>query len=178
MKNSLKILSTLIIFVGISCQKNQEKAKRLDTTHIEKTVLVKKEENNEERVFFKKNEIEFTDSNDKYISTKNEVILFRPTEFNFGRMVEDSQSNDLVELDAKFEELTNSIIDTFKNTKDLPISICEKSYIEFSVGQDTLYFNTNKQLYGILLCKYGEFPVFKNASEINLISQIKNHYNL
>lgn len=178
MKNSLKILSTLIIFVGISCQKNQEKTKGLDTTQFEKTVPIKKEENKEERVFFKKIEIEFTDSNDIYISTKNEVILFRPTEFNFGRMVEDSQSNDLVELDAKFEELTNDAIHAFKNIKDLPITICEKSFIEFSVREDTLYFDANKQLYGILLCKKGELPIYKNASEINIISQIKNHYNL
>jgi len=178
MKTILKILLLLIFILEISCQSNKEKIKKMDPNKIENTDDEINEENKEEKLFFNKNEIEFLDSNDKYISKKNEVILFRPTEFNFGRMVEDSQSNDLVELDGKFEELTNNIINSFKNRKNLPITICEKSYIEFSIGEDTLYFDASKQLYGILLYKKGELPIFKNASENNMISQIKNHYNL
>jgi len=177
MKSILKLVAVLLIFSTLSCKSNNEKSETMDPQKIDKTQPSKIEDIESAKLFFTKDEIDFADSSDMYRSTKNEIILFRPTEFDFGKMVEDNQSDELVELDGNFEKLTNTIIDTFKNTT-LAITICEKPYIAISNENDTLYFDTNKHLYGILFNKKGELPIFIEATENDVTSHIKNHYNL
>jgi len=172
----LKIMIFLLL-ISIGCQPKKEIPKVMNPNKIEKKAS-KIKNIEEKRFFFKKNEITITDTKNMLVSNSNEVILFRPTEFNFGQLLEDTQSDDLVKLDGDFEELTNTIIDTFKENKNIKITVCEKPYVAIYQANDTLYLDAKKHLYGIIFNKKGEQPIFKNTTDQNIILQIKTHYNL
>lgn len=185
MKKICKLLLLLVLLVEISCQANKEKTSTMEPKKINKTLSSKtedlaadKEVVKEENVFFTKYEIDLSNTNNIYNSNSNEVILFRPTEFDFGKMVEETQSDELLDLDGNFEELTNHIIDTFKGNKKLKITVCEKSYISVPNKKDTLYLDASKHLYGIVFNRKDQLPIFKEATEENIIAQIKNYFNL
>ena len=185
MKKICNLLLLLVLLVEIGCQANKEKTSTMDPKTINKTISSKtedltagKEVVKEKNVFFTKHKIDLSSTNNVYISDQNEVILFRPTEFNFGKMVEDTQSDELLDLDGNFEELTNHIIDTFKGNNKFSITVCEKSYISIPNKKDTLYLDTSKHLYGIVFNKKDLPPIFKEATEENIIAQIKNYFNL
>ncbi len=133
-----------------------------------------------EKFFFLKNEIDLPIKKKVYLSTENEVILFRPTEFNFGKMVEDNQSDKLVTLDGNFEVLTNRVTNSFKNSENVKITISEKEMIAITSEVDTLYLNTSKHIYGIIINKPPNKPIFlksnHTAKEIsNTINKIFNN---
>ena len=133
-----------------------------------------------EKFFFLKNEIDLPVKKKVYLSTENEVILFRPTEFDFGKMVEDSQSDKLVTLDGNFEALTNRITNSFKNNKNIKITISEKDIIAIASTIDTLYLDTSKHLYGIIINRLQNEPIFlksnHSSTEItNIIHKIFNN---
>ncbi len=133
-----------------------------------------------EKFFFLKNEIDLPIKKKVYLSTENEVILFRPTEFNFGKMVEDNQSDKLVTLDGDFEVLTNRVTNSFKNSENVKITISEKDIIAVAGTIDTLYLDTSKHLYGIIINKPPNKPIFlksnHTAKEIsNTINKIFNN---
>ncbi len=143
------------------------------------------ESNNEititkEKFFFLKDEINLPIKNKVYLSSENEVILFRPTEFNFGKMVEDNQSDKLVKLDGNFEELTNQIVNTFKNNKNVKITVSEKDIVAVNNLNDTLYLDATKHLYGIVINQLQSEPVFlkSNLSSNEVIRKINEIYNL
>ncbi len=134
----------------------------------------------EEKFFFLKNEIDLPVKKKVYLSTENEVILFRPTEFDFGKMVEDNQSDKLVTLDGNFEALTNRITNSFKNNKNVKITISEKDIIAIASTIDTLYLDTSKHLYGIIINRLQNEPIFlksnHSSTEItNIIHKIFNN---
>jgi len=133
-----------------------------------------------EKFFYLKNEIDLPTQNKIYYSTKNEVILFRPTEFDFGKMVEDNQSSKLVKLDGNFEKLTNQIVNTFKNNKNIKITVSEKEMVAINNLKDTLYVSTSKHLYGIVINQLQSEPVFlkSNVSSTEIIRKINETYNL
>ena len=133
-----------------------------------------------EKFFFLKNEIDILAKNKLYLSAENEVILFRPTEFNFGKMVEDNQSDKLVNLDSNFEELTNQILSTFKNNEKIKITISEKNMIAINNMKDTLYLDASKHLYGIIINKTESEPIFlkPNLSSKEVTRKVNEIYNL
>ena len=134
----------------------------------------------EEKVFFFKNEINVPTKNNIYTSTKNEVILFRPTEFDFGLMVEDNQSDALVALDGNFEELTNTMLDRYKNNKKVRITISEKPFIAVTSNNDTLYLDASKHKYGIVINALQAKPIFLDPNQTieNLTHKINTIFNL
>ncbi|MCF6348657.1 MAG: alpha/beta hydrolase [Flavobacteriaceae bacterium] len=133
-----------------------------------------------EKLFFLKNEIDLPIKKKIYLSTKNEVILFRPSEFNFGKMVEDNQSDALIKLDGNFEKLTNEIVTTFKNNKNVKITISEKDIVAVNNLSDTLYLDTSKHRYGIVINQLESEPVFLKSgiSTNDVIYKINKTFNL
>jgi len=133
-----------------------------------------------EKFFFLKDEIDLPNKRKIYTSTKNEVIIFRPTEFNFGKMVEDNQSDKLVKLDGDFEKLTNRIVNTFKSNKDVKVTISEKDMVAVNNLKDTLYLDASKHLYGIVINQLQSEPVFlkSSISSNDIIDKINKTYNL
>lgn len=132
----------------------------------------------EAKVFFSKNEISLPHRDSIHFAKGNEIILFRPSEFDFGLRLEDTQNENLLDLDGNFEELTNNIVSTFRKNKNVKITICEKPMVAISQDSDTVYFDTSKDLYGILFCKPNSEPVLKPATEKNILDQIKTNYDL
>ena len=172
MKRTLFItFCVYLCFLG--CKKDTKKTIPEDLNEIEENSPKK-----EVKVFFSKDEISLPQLDSIHFAKGNEVILFRPTEFDFGQRLEDTQNQTLLDLDGDFEELTNNIIDAYKNNKNVKISICEKPIIAIPQTSDTLYFSTSKNLYGILFCKPNSRPILKAPAEKNIIKQIETSYSL
>lgn len=170
MKNLLVLIS---IFFIVGCKTEKPKNTIMDPNKVERNSAKR-----EVKIFFTKDEIVLPSIDSIYTSKENEVIIFRPTEYNFGKLVEETQSEDLLNLDGEFEELTLEIIDTFKGNKKVKISICEKPFIAIDQPNETLYLDTSKDLYGVIFCRKNQKPVFKSATEQNIIKQIKVAYNI
>ncbi len=149
-------------------------------SHLKSNINVTDETANKEKIFFKKDEIKLPEDKEIYTSSKNEIILFRPTEFEFGKMVEDSQSDSLVALDSHFEKLANSIAKTFKDSKNTTVTIVEKPFVAIKNTHDTLYLDTSKSLYGIVIHQLQSPPVFVEANQPieKLIHTINTTFNL
>ena len=135
---------------------------------------------NNEQFFFKRDNIKLPVPNKIYTSSSNEVVLFRPTEFEFGKMVEDNQSSKLVSLDEKFEALTNTLVAKYSNNRQLKITISEKPYIAVENTKDTLYLNASKLLYGIVINRQESKPryISPHYSIDELTKQINTIFNL
>ena len=152
--------------------------------HLETKMASKEKEDTvvkNEQFYFTKENIELPTSKEIYTSIKNEVVLFRPTEFDFGKMVEDNQSSKFVALDEKFEALTNAIVTKYKNNKAITITISEKPCIGVASTKDTLYLNASTHVYGIVINQRESKPIFVNPNssieavtkKINTIFKIK-----
>jgi esterase/lipase len=133
-----------------------------------------------EKFFFLKDEIDLPNKRKIYLSTINEVIIFRPTEFNFGKMVEDNQSDKLVRLDGNFEKLTNRIVNNFKNNKNIKVTISEKDIVAVNNLKDTLYLDASKHLYGFDINQLQSEPVYlkPSISTNKVIDKINKTFNL
>jgi len=127
-------------------------------------------------LFLSKDELVETDQSSIHFSEGNEVILFRPSENDFGRLLEDTQDKVWLTVDDKFEELNTSLTNTFKESAGLRISVVEKLLIGVSRSTDTLYFDASKQHYGLILCNSDIAPLFLPHDANNIIEVIKSHY--
>ncbi len=169
-KRPIVILMLLIFFSGCKSEKKDSIP-----------VVPKKEErslpNSLVKIFFAKSEISLPSGDSIHFASGNEVVLFRPTEYDFGLHLENTQDKSLLDRDGDFEELTNEIVATFKNNSNVKISICEKPMVAISGDADTLYFDTSNDLYGILFCRSKAEPLFKKATEENIIDLIASTYN-
>jgi pimeloyl-ACP methyl ester carboxylesterase len=133
-----------------------------------------------EKFFFLKDEIDLPNQRKIYLSTINEVIIFRPTEFNFGKMVEDNQSDKLVKLDGNFEKLTNRIVNTFRNNKNIKVTVSEKDIVAVNNLKDTLYLDASKHLYGFVINQLQSEPIYikPGISTNEVIDKINKTFNL
>lgn len=129
-------------------------------------------------LFLSKSELPNTDQSSIHFSEGNEVILFRPSENDFGLLLEDTQDKSWLTVDDKFEELSTSLTRTFKEGTGLRISVVEKPLVGVSRSSDTLYFDAGKQHYGLILCNADIAPIFLPHDAKNIIEVIKSHYAL
>ena len=129
-------------------------------------------------LFLTKDQLGDSDVNTAYFSHNNELIIFRPSENDFGLLLEDTQDKSWLTVDDKFEALGTTLNTTFGETSGLRISVVEKPLIAVSRSTDTLYFEASKKHYGILMCTSDTEPVFLPHDAVNVIEAIKSHYAL
>lgn len=171
MKKRLFVISMVLIFFS-GC-----KSEKKDTPPVAPDKLERSLPNDLVKVFFTESEISLPSRDSIHFASGNEVVLFRPTEFDFGLRLENTQDQSLLDRDGDFEELTNEIVATFKNNSKLKISICEKPMVAISGETDTLYFDTTNDVYGFLFCRSNAEPFFKEATENDIIELIASTYN-
>lgn len=157
----------------IACKKPAQNT--VPETSNQNEILVAEEKPN---LFFNSNDIAAIPLEKVYFSNKNDVILFRPSENEFGLLLEDTQDTAWLSVDDKFETLTNMLKNAFKDRKEFKISTIEKPMIAVTSITDTLFFDAAKQRYGLILCSQNSEPVFIPHDAPNVITLIKSHFNL
>lgn len=176
-----KLIVILTITFLVSCNTKNKDKKDIeesvsDTDQRDVRDIIEKKAS---KIFYLKDEISLPANDNIFYTGENEVVLFRPTENDLGILLEETQDQALLDLDGNFEALTNQIIINYSANENVKISICEKPMIAISQENDTLYFDTSKDRYGLIFCKSkNQRPIYKMAQEKNLIQLIKDEYNL
>ena len=120
--------------------------------------------------------LKISDWNQVYFSNGNEVVLFRPSENDFGLLLEDTQDKRWLGVDDEFEMLSNSLTADYSKNSAINITVVESPFIAIPTANDTLFFDATKYHYGVLLCKSNVLPEFVAHDAKNLLELIDLTY--
>lgn len=175
----IRIMGCWVILILVIACKKEPQSKQIKTS-IEETVAIEEPTASEPTLdlFLNKDEISPIDPKKIHYSANKGVVLFRPSENDFGLLLEDTQDKSWLTVDDQFEALSTSLAATIDANKELAISVVEKPVIAIARAEDTLYFDAAKRHYGLLLCTADREPVFIAHDTNNIIDLIKSHYTL
>ena len=176
MKHQGILIGLCLLLLTCKNEPKSSETNKAATSDTSAPELVEAEETTAD-LFLTKEALKISDWNQVYFSNGNEVVLFRPSENDFGLLLEDTQDKTWLGVDDEFEALSNSLTANYSKNTVINITTVENRIIAIPTTKDTLFFDATKTHYGILLCKSDTLPEFVAHDAKNLIELIDLTYN-